>query len=395
MLYKIAKYKKLLSLLIIIFLGVTLTGCWDHRELDQLAIVAGLAFDKHPENKVWLTTQIINPGAAGSSASDGGGGGEIPYWNLSSIGENVFDAVRNANHDSPRRLFFAHNYTVIMSEELARSGIQNYFDWYMRDAETRSTVWVLISEKNARDVLSTQPKLAKIPGLYINELFTNTAAVSMSPKVNMKDFVQRVLSDTTAPIAPLVHVMKHGQEKSPGLIGTAVFNKELKMVGKLNGIETRGMLWVLGEVKSGIITVKAPNFKENAALEILNAKSSIKPLIEGNNIKIIIKVRVESNLGEINSPVDLMLPQTWDTLSNYQAAAIRKEIQLALKKSHELNADIFGFGDMIYKKYPREWKEMKDRWEDIYPGLEVEIIVESKLRRPGLLQDTIKAIKAK
>ena len=41
----------------------------------------------------------------------------------------------------------------------------------------------------------------------------------------------------------------------------------------------------------------------------------------------------------------------------------------AFDKSKELKADIFGFGEILHKKYSNEWKTFRDNWDDIYPTI--------------------------
>ena len=65
------KMKK--KIIIVIFLmaifPLILCGCWNYREIDTLAIVAGMAIDKDPiSNKYILTTEIITPQATGVTA---------------------------------------------------------------------------------------------------------------------------------------------------------------------------------------------------------------------------------------------------------------------------------------------------------------------------------------
>jgi spore germination protein KC len=55
----------------------------------------------------------------------------------------------------------------------------------------------------------------------------------------------------------------------------------------------------------------------------------------------------------------------------------------ALKKAQELNTDIFGFGEVIHQKYPKEWKELEKRWDEVFPEIEVKVIVKSKLNLTG------------
>ena len=48
-----------------------------------------------------------------------------------------------------------------------------------------------------------------------------------------------------------------------------------------------------------------------------------------------------------------------------------------------MDADIFGFGESIQKKYPKEWANMENNWDEIFPQTEIEIHVDAKLRLMG------------
>ena len=69
-----------------------------------------------------------------------------------------------------------------------------------------------------------------------------------------------------------------------------------------------------------------------------------------------------------------------------QSEVIKHEIMTAFNKSRELNADIFGFGDIIYKRYKKEWKSYKDIWDEIYPTIELSIDAQTKIQTSDLLK---------
>lgn len=55
----------------------------------------------------------------------------------------------------------------------------------------------------------------------------------------------------------------------------------------------------------------------------------------------------------------------------------------AVVRAQELNADIFGFGEEVRRKHPGQWKNMEDKWDELFPGLEVIPEVDAKIRRTG------------
>jgi len=64
---------------------------------------------------------------------------------------------------------------------------------------------------------------------------------------------------------------------------------------------------------------------------------------------------------------------------------------MALKKTQqEYSSDIFGFGVEVHKYHPQYWKKVKKNWDDIFSTLPVELQVDAKIRRTGLVNNPIK-----
>jgi spore germination protein KC len=43
------------------------------------------------------------------------------------------------------------------------------------------------------------------------------------------------------------------------------------------------------------------------------------------------------------------------------------------KVQGEFGSDIFGFGNMIYRKDPKLWKKLREDWSETFSGLSVEV----------------------
>lgn len=367
---------------ICIFLVISLTGCWNSRELNTLAIVMGTGIDiSEDPDKVRLTLQIAKPSEMKSSKGEGGGEGQA-YYNFTIEEDTIFNAIRGATHEVSRKLFYPHNQVIIISEEIAKGNAQKYFDFFIRDHETRTTSWVLISRDRAEDVLNVKPKQEKIPALEISRLVLAQSATSESSITPLREFAGKTMSKTTAPVAPIIEVKGDGGNKSISISGTAVF-KEWKLAGELDKRESRGLLWVIGKIKSGIITVDYPDENSKVSLEIIKASSKITPVVNGDNIKFRIDIKEEGNLGEEDGYEDLTQPERIAALEKKKAAAIKDEVMAAISKSKELNADIFGFGEIIHQRKPKEWKNLEKRWDEVFPEIQLEVNVEAKLRLSG------------
>ncbi len=404
----------------IILLGLLVPGilmtqqaCWDQREVERLGIIMATGVDIAPGGKVRIIVQNVNPAAMGKGATGGGGGGFLgagkPYRNLSIEGDTIFEAIRQLSRESPRQLFFAHNQVIILSEELARErGVKEVMDFFERNPQMRRTTWLLVSKDKVSELLDTAGRLEAAPSQRIFSIINERDRTSAYAIRMVGNFLELMESESTQPFTAVIedvpnparpsdprhNIISEGQTPEPheNLIinGTAVFRRD-KMVGWLNDKESRGLLWVRGEVKGGIIEIPArKGEKLSVSLEILRSKTKLEPEIRDGQIYIKVSVQEESNLGETMEMLDLTKPEVIKKLETLQSEAIRNEIESALVKAQQdYRVDVFGFGEAVHRKYPREWKEMKKMWSELFPGVQVQVQVEAKIRRTGLVSKPV------
>lgn len=377
------------------FLSFILTGCWNSRELDTVSIVEAVGIDKMEDGQIRLTYQILKPSAVKGPAGseNGGSGGGKSVWVVTTTGKTLFEAVRNAATQADRRSYFAQNKVIIISEEAAKSGIAQLFDLSVRDPDFRETVYVFIAKGEAKDIIDAEHEQEKVPAKAIENLAKAMMAVSKVPKVTLYDLLKSLVSKTTDSFVPGIELTEREQnemtEKMVELKETAVF-KEDKLTGWFNSEETRGLLWILGKVKSGIVIFPLPDAEtqgaetKKVALEIIRASSKVKPeLVDGKPV-VTVEVKVESNLGEQMSQVDLTKPETFKQLEEKQAEVILKEINAALDKARKSGVDVFKFGEEFHRKFPEDWPELEENWDEEFKEIEVHVSVDSSVRSVGL-----------
>lgn len=379
-----------------IILSIIFTsGCWSRRELNYLAIVEAFGIDKvKGKEEIIGSQQIVRPAAAkaGGDTKGVGGGSSSAVWILTARGETYFDAIRKGAMQSSRRMYYGHNKVIVIGEEAAREGVAGYLDLAGRDPELRPGVWVFIAKGvTAEEIISAQSEQNPIGAIVLDGLAKLNRASSLNAVIHMEDFLKKVSSETTDAYASRIEILKR---KTVGdqefvefkLSGASVFRKD-KLIGWLEEKETRGMLWIIGEVKSGIITVKAPDNK-SIGLEILSANSKIKPEIRDGKLFIVVEVSEEANLGDSNSQMDLITPERIKELNRKQSDVIEEEIRSCLKITQkEYKVDLFGFGEAIHRTYPKDWELIKDKWEEIYPAIPVELVINTNINRYGMFTE--------
>ena len=383
--------KKLRPMLIIIIAFVTLLtlpGCWSAKGLSSLAIVTGIGIDKGASlDQLLLTIQIVKPSQAQVPSSEGGKSRGKAFWNATCAGETMIGAIREVTHLIGKEPFLAHSNVIIFGNDFATTGVKKTLDFFLRNPETQPTALILVASGRAGDILNVESEAEILPVQNIIKIIKGAAAISQFKVITINDFANNLMSKTTAPIAPLVSITQNGNRQNIYVSGLAVFKKD-KLVGALNDMETRGLLWTTGDVKKGLILITSPEDTGNVAFEISKSKSKVTPEIKAGRVIIHIEVRTETNLVEQTSADKIYFPVV-ALLEERQAEVIRQEIMAAFDKSAELSADIFGFGDIVYKRFPAQWQSLEDHWDEVYPRIDLVLDIKVTMRETGLVTQPV------
>ncbi len=390
-------------LLILVLFICFITGCWDLRRIEDLGYVMAMAIDRSSNEQIRLIVQLPNPRALGGGQRGGitpGASIDVkPYRNYEGIGPTMFDALRNISHESSRRLFFAQNHTLIFGEGMARESVGKVLDFLNRNVEIRpGLTMVFIAKGDPAKILDIPNPHSVVPALRINDIMLWRGQTSRFAPVSLSRFLETLSLEGQEPYAGVIEAtpnptarVKEGEKTAPQpslslrLTGAALFRGD-RMVGFLNETETRGLLWVLNEVKGGQIVFSCPGPKDNkVTIEILRSNAKIEPEITEGGIIMTVKIREEGNLVEVEGPLDISKPEVIRELDRLHAEAISQEVMAAVYKAQELGSDAFGFGEAFRRKYPQKWKKIKKDWPEIFPSIKVHVQVDARIRRMGMI----------
>jgi len=143
-----------------------LTACHDANETDDFAHVLAVGIDKGVSNKWRITVQFATLKNDGGSKMQATGENETfeiqeqdGYTSITLDAPSFYGGISMINSILPRKLNFMHTKLLVLSEDIARSGlIGEYLAPIARYREIRRNVRVLIS--NARHTsLSTRISL--------------------------------------------------------------------------------------------------------------------------------------------------------------------------------------------------------------------------------------------
>ncbi|SHK33736.1 Ger(x)C family spore germination protein [Desulforamulus aeronauticus] len=395
--------KKLLIILALLFL-INSTGCWDLREAEQTGIVIGAGLDRGKDGSIVVIAQTVipqMPGAGGANVG-GGAGGHDTFHNWYSSGETLFDAVRNLTQKSPNTLFWSHNKIFIISEKLARESLKDVIDFIERDPEFKQNAWIVIAKDDLSEIMNAHGNLKEPPAQALANIIMIRDRNSKYAVSTLGEFIQQLGNPEaqayTAGVTFYKGLMEKkntasisGQETERSMelrvMDTAVFKQD-KLVGWLNQEESRGLLWVQGKVKEGLLVLPMQNHK--MIFEILKSSSKLEPLIKDGQLIMKVQVKVDGNIGEI-TPGTKLDEKHIQEIEAQIAKTVEEQIMTAVSRAQELNTDFLGFASAVHRAFPRLWnQELSQQWSETLKDIEVEVSVEGRVRGTGLITNPVK-----
>ncbi len=314
----------------------------------------------------------------GSKGSPGGSEGEA-YFVEKGIGKDTREAIQNMQTRISRRVHAGQRRAIFIGESLARKkGIATVIDTNARDPQTRlRTDIFLVKGGQAKDILDISYPFERVPVLATVKMHR---MVGGSRTTEYRDFLMREFDDVSFPTMPVLQINRDedGRKKQFRVEGRAIFDKDLKLIGFLNAEQSRYHLWIIGPINRQVITISNPDGGGNLSLNLTKMGRKIDPVIQGNKVKIYITLTGKGEILENGTNVELYKSEN---LKKIEAAlnqdVEKKGLSTIGMVQKQFGTDIFDFGRAIHRKYPYQWRTLRNDWHHVFA--DTEVIVRSKL----------------
>ncbi len=367
--------KKLSIFIALIISIIFLTGCWDYSEIEDLAIVAGMAIDIDANGSYIINVEIVDikPTTTGI---------DLAPIIIETRGETVFEALRNIISTSLKRIRWSHASYVVVSKEVAEQGLSSLLDWIARHPEARLTLHILISRENtAKEVILKEKEFSKIRALEFEKFVDSSEYLSKFPHVEVYELINKIENKDNYPILPTTNLININNEVYSQMEGSAYFIKD-KLAGFFDPMETMKYLLIVNKLKKGVLVI--PMNEENndkVSLDILKNNTKIDIDFKDENVLITVKTNTVVSIAEVRDGRNYSNIKGRKLLQEHAEAYLENEIKTFIQNVQEdPGIDVFSFGDKIKKNHPKIWKDIEDNWDSIFKELNVKIISNIQIR---------------
>ena len=353
--------KKFVLIVITLFILLISSGCYNYKEINDMAIVSSIGIDKDNKNdKYIVSAQIMN-----SKESEDSEDSQITVYTKE--GDTVHEALRNITLKSPRKLYGNHLSKIVLSEEVAKEGIDNILDIFNRITEVRNEfIITIVKEDKASDVLKVLTTTESIPAEYVKlslKIADKTSGLTYATKLD--EFISLYLKKGIDPVVPVLKIDK--KEKKGTTINNitttnpiskiviedlAVTNKG-KLETYLKNEEVIGYNFLRNQIQKMIIPVKCDDENNYASILILKNKTKSNAAKKDNEYIINFNINSEAIITEYNCKKDLTDEKVIKKLEKDTEKKIKRYIKKSLNKQKETKGKFLGLERIIYLDYPK------------------------------------------
>lgn len=396
----------------------TLTGCYDYREMNTLAIVSATEINKIGD-EYQVSVQAINPQAPDKTAVP-----QAPFIIYTGTGKTIQEAYRSITLSASRFMYSNHLDLLIINEKIAKENISDLIDYYIRNPGIRTEFYVLISKDD--NILSVTTPIDEISSASIKESIENDYKYyGVSSRTTFSEFVNMNLNPNQEIVLPTIELVKDtptedknineeknnnkdinnnkfNQEendsnstsnkntekteiKNKYLLGGYAIFKNNKLVGYLNNKESINYNIITNNIKNTIITYECSKNKY-LAIEITDSSSSIKT----KNNKVSIDINLRGNINESHCDIDITKNKNIKKISHDIEKKLNKEITNdILNVRNNYHTDIYNFKNIIYKYDYLYYQKIKNNYDEAYQNLDISVKTNILLVEKGNILEVI------
>lgn len=351
------------KIILIIFLFIFSTGCFNYVEINDLVLISGIGID-YQDNKYFVSAETLYQNKENSDSN-------FEWGQINEVsGNSLSEAFSNLSTKLDKSPYYAHLKIVIISEEIANNHLNDLFDFFLRNNDIRNIFSLIVSDKvTPKEILSKSNNYSPVVSEKIKELLENNEYKNHIVKNQyFKDIASNYLTKNKD-----ISLTVIGLENNNPEINKMLLYHDDKNVGYLDN-EMSSTLSKLTNTNPNVLVKYECEKDKYITVNIY--KSKTKYYINKNQLNIL-----SSTSGEVienNCNINLENKTQYKDITNKLDYKITKDYEKLLNYLKSINSDVLGINKMYYNKYR---KHNNSYFKDVNISIKTEI----ELNKKGLI----------
>lgn len=326
--------------ILLLFIILLCTGCYDYKELNDLALVAGIAVDYTEDDEYLVTFEIINEQKSSESS------GDIDYSRyVEGKGKTIADAFNNASFEVAKHPYYTHMKVMIISESIAKDSSTSLINYVLRNPNMTNLFYITIAKDyEASEIIrANNDKNDTISNSIYELLSNNDLGNDISHETKFEDFASKLNNKYEDCFMTSVTLAEDEKIK---LKGIAIFEDD-KFKEILDYKKSQTINILLNSSSNAYYKKKCDKNDDDkyTIINIYDQKISYK--VTKN--KATIDISLDAGIIENQCNYDLKDPKTYKKFNRQFEKIFTDDTYDALKTLQENNTDILSINYIYYK----------------------------------------------
>ena len=353
---------RLLTIVLIILISI-ISGNTNVTGIDKYYFVIAIALDKGNNNLLKLSVQI--PSNSNNNSKKDGSSQSSNSKIYSVEGKSINECITILNNYLSKKINLSHCSALVISEELAREGIRSYFNTFNNNSELRHSCQILISSKEALDVLENVSASGEVFSSRLYDYLTTSVNYTAYTEKSTFGTIFQLLNNNYNDLSAIYTVVSDNLVQTSGI---AIFKND-KMIGTIDANNSISHSIVSNLLNKCVITINNP-FEESSKLDLninLYKKTKININVINGSPFISISVFPEGTILSSGQSFDFTNNNNIKIVQNSVNSYLTQNIKDYLYKiTKDYNSDIVGFKGIYKSKFLTEEEFNNVHWDEIY-----------------------------
>ncbi len=351
------------------------------KDIRNRLVIQGIGIDVQKNGEYSVTVQAIDTNAQAASSSDSASQPPLKAYQVK--GDTIYTAIKSVTETEGKIPLYSQNRIIILGKSITEENMADVIDFFVRDVENSSSVYIAAAEKNAGEILQAKNGEELISARSIETGISSYEYDARIFNMQLYDLINRYNSSTKDFALPLLALKEKNGEKSVEISGTALFNST-KYREKISKDQTVFLNILYDRVNNTALSYDFEKDKK-VSLNVVSSKTHRKVTMKDGTPVFKIKVKMQADISEISGGVSSgMKTQDIEKIKTAGEKHIEKETKKLLNSLYnEHNSDSVGLARLIYICQQDFFKENEKNLDSVLQNSVYEVEVDLKIRRMG------------
>ncbi len=351
------------------------------KDIRNRLVIQGIGIDVEDDKKYSVTIQAIDTNAQAATSSDSAS--QPPLKTYKTKGDTIYTALKSVTETEGKIPLYSQNRIIILGKSITEENMSDVIDFFVRDVENSSSVYIAAAEKTAGEILEAKNGQEYISARSIETGISSYEYDARIFELQLFELINRYNSGTKDFAIPLLSLKEEKGEKSVEISGTALFNST-KYREKISKDETVYLNILYDKLKNTAFAYDIDDNKK-VSLNVVDSKTTRTVKIKNGQPVFKIKVKMEADISEISGGVSsAMKSKDIEKIALMGEKYIEKETKNLIYSLYEkYNSDSTGLGRLIYICYKDFYKKNEKNLDSVLQNSIYEVEVDLKIRRIG------------